>query len=86
MGTFSNSKDSDEMRHFIRVYTVKVKKLFTIFFENYNLTPLDMFIRPSQVNCIKPEGRVFVCLIRLILACPPGIKRKISTWVKINEI
>ena len=31
------------MWHCIRVYTVKVKKFFTIFFENYNLTPLDMY-------------------------------------------
>ena len=48
---------------FIRVYTVKkVKKNFrqknTIFFENYNLTPLDWYNGPPQVYCIKPEGRI----------------------------
>ena len=48
------------MLHFIRVYTVfkDKKKIFrqknTIFFSNYNLTPLDMY----QVYCIKPKGRV----------------------------
>ena len=49
MSTFANSEDPCSiMLHFIRVYTVcKGKKIFrqknTIFFENYNLTPLDMY-------------------------------------------
>ena len=30
----------------------------TIFFENFNLTPLDMYNGLSEVNCIKPEGRI----------------------------
>ena len=41
---------------------VKVKKIFrpknTIFFENYNLTPLDMYNGLSQVYCIKPKGKI----------------------------
>ena len=45
------------MRHFIRVSTVKVTKIFrqknTIFLENYNLTPLDMYNGLSQMYCIK---------------------------------
>ena len=40
---------------------VKVKKIFrqktTIFFENYNQTPLDMYNGLSQVYCIKLEER-----------------------------
>ena len=39
---------------------VKVKKIFrqknTIFLENYNWTPLDIYNGLSQVYCIKPEG------------------------------
>ena len=30
----------------------------TIVFENYNLTPLDMYNGLSQVYCIKLEGRI----------------------------
>ena len=29
-----------------------------LFFLNHNLTPLDMYNGLSQVNCIKPEGRI----------------------------
>ena len=52
------------MPHFICVYTVcKGKKMFreknTLFFYNYNLTPLDMYIGLSQVYCIKPEERIY---------------------------
>ena len=50
MGTFSNSKDPDEMQHnaaFHQGLHCKGKKIFrqknTIFFENYNLTSLDMY-------------------------------------------
>ena len=51
------------MLHFIRVYTVcKCKKDLqtknTIFFYNYNLTPLDMYNGLSQVYCIKAEERI----------------------------
>ena len=50
--------------HFIRVYTVKVKKIFrqknTIFKKIYNLTPLDRYNGLSQVYCIKPE-RIHLC-------------------------
>ena len=48
MSTFANSEDPDEMQHYlhsIRVYTVCKGKtdLQTIFFLNFNLTPLDMY-------------------------------------------
>ena len=42
---------------------VNIKKIFrqnktcTVFLENYNLAPLDMY-RISKVNCIKAEGRI----------------------------
>ena len=62
MGTLTNGEDPDEMQHFIRFYTVKVKrsseKKYNIFFENYNLTPLDMYCGLSRVYCTKPEGRI----------------------------
>ena len=59
MITFVNSEDPDEMLHFIRVYTVcKGSQNNAIFFENYNLTHLDIYNRASQVYCIKPEGRI----------------------------
>ena len=29
-----------------------------IIFENYNLTPLDMYTGLSQAYCIKPEGPI----------------------------
>ena len=42
---------------------VKTKKIFrqnnTIFFENYNLSPLDMYNGLSQVYCIKPDGSFY---------------------------
>ena len=49
------------MLHFIWVYTVcKGKKYLqrknTIFFENYNLTPLDMYNGLSQQNSEKGSG------------------------------
>ena len=52
------------MRYFIMGYTVtvKIKKDLqtknSLFFENYNLTPLDMYNGLSQVYFIKPEGRM----------------------------
>ena len=51
------------MLHFIRVYTVFIgekifRKKITIFFENYNLIPLDMFNGLFHVCCIKPERRI----------------------------
>ena len=65
MSTFANSEDPDEVQHnlhFIRVYTVEVKNTFrqknTIFFENYNLTPLDMYNGLAKVYWFEPEGRI----------------------------
>ena len=50
------------MLHFIRVCSVKVRKIFrqnnTICFENYNPTPLNMYNGLSQSYCIKPERRI----------------------------
>ena len=51
------------MWHFIRVYIVCLdKKVFRernlILFGNLNLWPLKLFNGPSQVYCIKPEGRI----------------------------
>ena len=41
---------------------VKVKNIFTqnnaIYFESYNLTPLDKYNELSQAYCIKLEGRI----------------------------
>ena len=58
MGTFTNSEDPDvchKVRHFIWVYTVcqgkkdlRAKK--SIYFLNYNLTPLDMYNGISRVR------------------------------------
>ena len=62
-GTFANSEDCI-MLHFIRsTLFVKIKKIFrkknTLFFENYYLTPLDMYNGLSQVYCMKPEGIIY---------------------------
>ena len=60
------------MLHFIRVYTVKVKQIFrqknTIFFENYNLTPLDKYNGLSQVFFIsnKKEESISVQKVKLV--------------------
>ena len=63
MGTFTNSVDPDEMPHYTgSPLFVMVKKHLqtknTIFLENYNLTPLDMYNGLSQVYCIEPKGRI----------------------------
>ena len=47
------------MLHFIRVYTVckgkkDLRQKNTLSFQNYNLTPLDVYNGPSEVYCIKP--------------------------------
>ena len=68
--TFLASKShSLIMLHSIRVYIVKVKKIFrqkkTIFFENYNQTHLDMYNGLSKVYCIKPEGRIQISIQRV---------------------
>ena len=62
--TFANSKDPDEMQHYAAsgpTLFVMVKKIFrqknTIFFENFNLTALDMYNGLSQVYYTKREGR-----------------------------
>ena len=71
MSTFANSEDPDEMQHntaFIMLHSIWIYTIckgkkdlqtneFNIF-ENYNLTPLDMYNGLSQVYCIKPEGRM----------------------------
>ena len=64
MGTFTNSEDQMKSRimwHFIRVYTVKVKKdiqtKITISFKNYNVTPLVIYNGPFQVYCIKTRRK-----------------------------
>ena len=66
MITFANRVDPDEMQqmlHFIRVCTVckgkndRQTKEYNIF-ENYYLTPLDMYNGLSQVYCIRQEGRI----------------------------
>ena len=46
------------MWHFISVYTgCRGKKIFRQKIQ-YNLTLLDIYNGPSQVHCIKPEGRI----------------------------
>ena len=61
MRIFANSEDPDEMQHNAAFHRgsalfVKVKKIFrqknTIFLENDNLTPLDMYNGLSQVYCL----------------------------------
>ena len=57
--TVKNQMKCQTMWHFIRIHTVKVKKIIRQkihFFQNYNLTPLDMCNGLSQVYCIKSEG------------------------------
>ena len=64
MGTLTNSEDSDEMphQHKAAFHQGIEKKIFrqkiTIFFENYKLTPLDMYNGLWQVYCIKLERRI----------------------------
>ena len=54
MSIFTNSEDPAEMLHIVTNLQTKN----TIFFENYNLTPLDMYNGLSQVYCNKQEGRI----------------------------
>ena len=78
------------MRYFMRVYTVcKGKKDLqakknTIFFTNNNLTPLDIYNGPSQVYCIKPEGRigsaVVECLTRDRKAVGSSLTSVTALW------
>ena len=47
------------MQHFISLYTVckgqkDLRQKNTIFFENYNLTSIEMYNALSQIYCIKP--------------------------------
>ena len=49
--------------HKMSILIVKVKKdiqtnEYNILFENYNLTPLDMYNGLTEAYCIKPEGRI----------------------------
>ena len=63
--TFANSEDSGEMQHIAAFYQglhclLNLERLQTKeynIFENYNLTPLDLYNRLSQVYCIKPEEK-----------------------------
>ena len=49
------------MWHFIRLYTVKVKKNFrqnkAVCFYYYKLTPLAIYNGSFQLNFVEPEGR-----------------------------
>ena len=76
MSTFANREDPDEMQHNCCISSgstlfVKVKKDFqtknTIFFENYYLTPLDIYNGLSQVYSIKPEGRIHDLSIQRVI-------------------
>ena len=62
MGTFTNSEDPDEMPHNMAFHWGQhwkdLQTKNTIFFKNYNLTPLDNYNGQSQVNWIKPEVRI----------------------------
>ena len=44
-------------------------------FENYNLTPLDMYTGLSQVYCIKSEGRIhlYTKFVLEIITCDPSM-------------
>ena len=62
---FTNSEHPDEMLHNAAfhqgLHCYGKKNLHTKnskTFENYNLTPLDVYNRLSQVYYIKPEGRI----------------------------
>ena len=43
--------------HFVKVNLI-LRQNNTTFFENNNLTPLDIYNGLSQVYCIKPEGKI----------------------------
>ena len=60
MSTFANSEDPDEKCStlFAKVKKDLQTKEYNIFFKHYNMTPLDMYNRLSQVYCIKPEGSI----------------------------
>ena len=61
MSTFANSEDPDEMQHnalFIRVYTVCKGKKDLQRKEYIFFLILTLYNGPSQVNCIKPKGRI----------------------------
>ena len=62
MSTFTNSEDPDEMPHI----GTNLQTKNTIFFENYNLTPLNMYNGLSQVYCNKPEGRIHKTSIQMV--------------------
>ena len=62
--TFGNSDHPDECcissgcTLFVKINRSSDKEYVHCLFENYNLTPLDMYIGQCQVHCIKPEGRI----------------------------
>ena len=58
--TFANNEDLDEMQHNVSfhqgLHGLEGKIDLQTMFENYSLTPLDMYNGLSQVYCINPEG------------------------------
>ena len=56
MHNFANSEDPDEMQLDVSTLFVKVKMFFRqkniIFFENYNLTPVDICTTIDYLKCI----------------------------------
>ena len=67
MNTFANNEDPDEMQHNAAFHQglhclKNIKKGLQTkeynIFENFNLTPLDLYNGLSQVYCIKAEGKI----------------------------
>ena len=62
MSTFANSEDPDEMQlnaaFHQGLHCMYADKKNTIYYENYDLTSLDIYNGLSQVICIKPEARI----------------------------
>ena len=52
MSTFANSEDPSGKKD------LPEDKKNSLCFENYNLTPLDMYNGLSKVYCIKSKGRI----------------------------
>ena len=60
MGTFTNSEDPDEMLHNVAFHQglhclLRLKRYSD---KKGNLTPLDIYNRPSQLYCIISDGRI----------------------------
>ena len=59
MGTSTNSEDPDEIPHNVAFHQgLHFRQKITIFFESYNLTPLDVYNGLTQVYRIRLEGRI----------------------------